>query len=92
MFTVREWPLLLIVGMWAYMAVVPLIEVAEQTVIQRVVPFEKQGRVFGFAQAVEASAAPLTTFLVAPIADFFGDSVRAIRRWCGAIFVAAWHG
>mgnify|MGYP007130850421 CR=1 FL=1 len=57
MFTVREWPLLLIVGMWAYMAVVPLIEAAEQTVIRRVVPFEKQGRVFGFAQAVEAPAA-----------------------------------
>ncbi|MGO3702004.1 MAG: hypothetical protein ACTJG2_02335 [Candidatus Saccharimonadales bacterium] len=70
MFTIREWPLLLVIGMWLYMAIVPLIEAAEQTVIQRVVPYEKQGRVFGFAQAVEASAAPLTAFLVAPITEF----------------------
>ncbi len=50
-------------------ALIPAMEAAEQTVIQKVVPFETQGRVFGFAQAFEAAAAPITAFVVAPIAD-----------------------
>ncbi len=70
-FTIREWPILFIAGMWLYMVIIPLIEAAEQTVIQRVVPFEKQGRVFGFAQMMEAAAAPVTAFIVAPIAEFW---------------------
>lgn len=70
-FTIREWAWLYIAGIWMYMVLIPIIESAEQTVIQRVVPFEKQGRVFGFAQALESSAAPITAFLVAPIAEFF---------------------
>jgi DHA3 family multidrug efflux protein-like MFS transporter len=40
-------------------------------VIQKVVPYETQGRVFGFAQAFEAAAAPITAFLIAPIAQFW---------------------
>src|SRR5690606_31768678 len=69
-FTIREWGWLFIAGMWLYMILIPAIEAAEQTVIQRVVPYEKQGRVFGFAQALESSAAPLTAFLIAPLAQF----------------------
>ncbi|MGB4135316.1 MAG: MFS transporter [Microbacterium sp.] len=69
-FTIRDWWLLYLIGIWLYMALVPAIEAAEQTVIQRVVPFERQGRVFGFASAMEASAAPITAFLVAPIAQY----------------------
>lgn len=70
-FTIREWPILFIAGMWLYMVIIPLIEAAEQTVIQRVVPYQKQGRVFGFAQALESAAAPITAFIVAPIAEFW---------------------
>lgn len=70
-FTIREWPILFVVGMWLYMVIIPLIEAAEQTVIQRVVPYQKQGRVFGFAQALESAAAPVTAFIVAPIAEFW---------------------
>lgn len=69
-FTIREWGWLFIAGIWLYMILIPVIESAEQTVIQRVVPYDKQGRVFGFAQALESSAAPLTAFIVAPIAEF----------------------
>ena len=47
------------------MVLMPFAEAAEQTVLQRVVPYERQGRVFGFAQSVEQSAAPLTAFLMA---------------------------
>lgn len=70
LFTIREWAWLYIAGIWLYMILIPVIEAAEQTTIQRVVPYEKQGRVFGFAQALESSAAPITAFLVAPLAQF----------------------
>ena len=69
-FMLREWWPLYVLGMWAYMALVPPVEAAEQTVIQKVVPFARQGRVFGTAAAMEAAAAPVTAFLIAPIAEF----------------------
>ncbi|MFF2272816.1 MFS transporter [Agromyces sp. NPDC058136] len=70
LFTIRDWWLLYALGIWAYMCLIPVVEAAEQTVIQKVVPFRTQGRVFGFAQAFEAAAAPITAFLIAPIAEF----------------------
>ncbi|MEQ4564580.1 MFS transporter [Paenarthrobacter sp. CAP02] len=70
-FTLREWAWLYIVGIWLYMALVPVVEAAEQTVIQKVVPLHRQGRVFGFAMAFESAAAPVTAFLIAPIAQFW---------------------
>lgn len=69
-FMLREWWPLYVIGMWAYMALVPPVEAAEQTIIQKVVPYERQGRVFGVAAAMEAAAAPITAFLIAPIAEF----------------------
>lgn len=70
LFTIRESWLLYAVGIWLYMVLIPAVEASEQTVIQKVVPFRTQGRVFGFAQAFEAGAAPITAFLIAPIAEF----------------------
>ena len=70
-FTLREWAWLYIVGIWLYLVLVPFVEAAEQTVIQRVVPLERQGRVFGFAMAFESAAAPVTAFVIAPIAQFW---------------------
>lgn len=71
LFTIREWWVLFAVGMLLYMILIPIMEAAEQTVIQKVVPYKRQGRVFGFAQAFESAAAPITAFLIAPIAEFF---------------------
>lgn len=68
-FTLREWPWLYIAGIWLYMVMVPFAEAAEQTIIQQVVPLPRQGRVFGFAMAFESAAAPITAFLIAPIAE-----------------------
>jgi MFS transporter, DHA3 family, multidrug efflux protein len=70
MFTIREWWWLYAAGIWLYMVLIPAVEAAEQTVIQKVVPFRTQGRVFGFAAAFESAAAPITAFLIAPIAEF----------------------
>ena len=81
---------LLTIGMFLYMLVVPYIEASEQTVLQRVVPYERQGRVFGFAQSVEQSASPLTAFLISPLAQFVfipfmtdGAGVDLIGGWFG---------
>lgn len=67
---IREfWPLF-VACVFLYMCIVPVIEATEQTIIQRVIPFKKQGRVFGFAQSIESAAAPITAFLIGPIAEF----------------------
>lgn len=70
-FTIREFWLLYVVGIFIYMALIPAAEAAEQTIIQRVVPFKRQGRVFGFAQSIEAAASPITAFVIGPIAQFW---------------------
>lgn len=70
MFTIRDWWWLYAGGILLYMTLIPAVEAAEQTVIQKIVPFRTQGRVFGFAQAFESAAAPVTAFLIAPIAQF----------------------
>ena len=70
MFTAREWWWLYVVGIFIFMALMPAAEAAEQTIIQRVVPFERQGRVFGFAQSIESASTPISAFLIGPIAQF----------------------
>jgi len=84
-FTIREWGWLFAGGIWLYMVLIPPIEAAEQTVIQKVVEFKNQGRVFGLAQAFESASAPVTAFLIAPIAEFWiipsFESPAGAERW-----------
>lgn len=68
-FALREWWVLFAIGMWVFMSIIPAAEAAEQTILQRVVPFERQGRVFGFSQTVETAASPLSSFLAAILAQ-----------------------
>jgi len=89
-FTIQPSIVLLCIGMFIYISVVPFIEAAEHTIIQKVVPLERQGRVFGFAQSVEMSASPLTTFLIGPVTELFfipfmttGMGVTLIGNWFG---------
>ncbi len=58
-------------GLFLFMMFHPFAEAAEQTILQKVVPFERQWRVFGFAQSVEQSASPLTAFFIWPITELF---------------------
>ncbi len=80
LFTIREFWILYVVGIFLYMCLIPIIEATEQTIIQRVVPLKQQGRVFGFAMAVESAAAPIIAILIGPIAEFivipFMDSTQ----------------
>ncbi|MEV5963103.1 MFS transporter [Kribbella sp. NPDC051952] len=67
---VREWQSLLVLGMFGFFLVIPIAEAAEQTILQRLVPFEKQGRVFGFAQSIETASTPIAAFAIGPAAQF----------------------
>ncbi len=90
LFTVQPWIWLLIAGMAVWMTLMPFIEASEQTILQKVVPPDRQGRVFGFAQSVEQSASPVTAFLIGPLAQFVfipfmttGKGVELIGSWFG---------
>ncbi|MFG1910746.1 MFS transporter [Kribbella sp. NPDC048928] len=67
---VREWQSLLVLGMLGFFLLVPIAEAAEQTILQRMVPFEQQGRVFGFAQSIETASTPIAAFAIGPAAQF----------------------
>lgn len=80
----------LVSGLVVYMMLVPYAEAAEQTVLQRVVPYERQGRVFGFAQSVEQAASPLTAFLLSPLTQFV--VIPFMTDGAGARWIGGWFG
>ncbi|MBP9710729.1 MAG: MFS transporter [Candidatus Pacebacteria bacterium] len=81
---------LLLAGILVWTLLMPFIEATEHTIVQKIVPFERQGRVFGFAQSVETAASPVTSFMIGPIAQFIfipfmttGAGVTLIGDWFG---------
>jgi DHA3 family multidrug efflux protein-like MFS transporter len=89
-FPIQASIVLLFIGGLFWMFLFPFIEATEQTVLQKVVPQERLGRVFGFAQSIEQSASPLTAFMIGPIAQFIfipfmttGAGVTLIGDWFG---------
>ncbi len=89
-FPIRSEILPLALGFFLYLVLVPVAEASEQTIIQKVVPFTEQGRVFGFSQSLETAASPVTAFLIGPIAQFWvipsmsdGALADAIGPWFG---------
>jgi DHA3 family multidrug efflux protein-like MFS transporter len=89
-FTLQASIVLLATGMFAWLCLMPVVEAAEQTILQKVTPPERQGRVFGFAQSVEQAATPISAFLVGPAAELVfipfmttGAGVELIGSWFG---------
>jgi MFS transporter, DHA3 family, multidrug efflux protein len=89
-FTLRSSFATLVIGMFVWLLLIPVIEAAEQTVLQRSIPFERQGRVFGFAQFVENLASPFTALFIGPLAETVfmptmtdGWGADAIGDWFG---------
>ena len=80
----------LAVGMLVYLTLIPIVEAAEQTIIQKVVPYESQGRVFGFGQMIENAASPLTAFLIGPIAQLW--VIPFMTDGYGADRIGSWFG
>jgi DHA3 family multidrug efflux protein-like MFS transporter len=90
LFSVRSSIVLLTIGMVVWLALIPVIEAAEQTVLQRSIPFERQGRVFGFAQMIENAASPLTSLLMAPLAS--AVFMPTMTDGAGADLIGSWFG
>jgi DHA3 family multidrug efflux protein-like MFS transporter len=90
LFPLRASVVFLAAGMAVYMFLVPYAEAAEQTILQRVVPYERQGRVFGFAQSVEQAASPLTAFLLGPITQLI--FIPFMTTGAGVALIGGWFG
>jgi MFS transporter, DHA3 family, multidrug efflux protein len=89
-FTLQSSAIALGIGCFVYLFLYPFVEAAEQTALQKLVPYERQGRVIGFAQSMEQAAAPMTSFIVGPLTQFViipfmstGGGARAIGSWYG---------
>jgi MFS transporter, DHA3 family, multidrug efflux protein len=89
-FALRSSIVPLVIGMFVWLALIPVIEAAEQTVLQRSIPFERQGRVFGFAQLVENAAAPVTAFMIGPFAETV--VMPSMTDGAGADVIGGWFG
>jgi DHA3 family multidrug efflux protein-like MFS transporter len=89
-FTLRSSIVLLAVGCFFWLLMMPIIEAAEQTVLQRAIPFERQGRVFGFAQMVENAASPVTSIFIGPLAEAVVMPFMTDGK--GADWIGSWFG
>lgn len=89
-FTVQASFWLLAAGCFVWMLLGPFAEAAEHTTLQKVVPLERQGRVFGFAQSVEQAASPLTAFLIGPLTQFV--VIPFMTDGAGAQTIGSWFG
>lgn len=89
-FTIQPSIVLLVLGIFIWITLMPFIEATEQTIIQKVVPPERQGRVFGFAHSIEQAASPITAFVIGPVTQFIfipfmttGAGVELLGGWFG---------
>ena len=89
-FTLQASILLLAIGMFVWLCLIPAVEAAEQTILQKVVEPERQGRVFGFAQSVEQAATPITAFLIGPIAQLI--FIPFMTTGAGVDLIGSWFG
>jgi MFS transporter, DHA3 family, multidrug efflux protein len=89
-FTLRSSIALLAAGMFVWLCLIPAVEAAEQTIIQKMIPPERQGRVFGFAQSIEQAASPLTAFMIGPIAQYV--FIPFMTTGAGVDLLGAWFG
>jgi len=89
-FTIQASIVLLATGMFIYLCLIPVVEAAEQTIIQKVIPPERQGRVFGFAQSIEQAASPLTALMIGPIAQLI--FIPFMTTGAGVSLIGSWFG
>jgi DHA3 family multidrug efflux protein-like MFS transporter len=89
-FTIQHSYWLLAAGCFVWMFLGPFAEAAEHTTLQKVVPHERQGRVFGFAQSVEQAASPLTAFMIGPLTEFI--VIPFMTNGAGAATIGGWFG
>lgn len=89
-FTIQPSIIFFVIGVVVWMALAPIIEASEQTVVQKVIPYDRQGRVIGFAQSIESAASPFTTFLIGPIAQYI--AIPFMTTGAGVTLIGSWFG
>lgn len=89
-FTIQASIVLLAIGLFIYLCLIPVVEASEQTIIQTVIPPERQGRVFGVAQSIEQVASPLAAFAIGPVAQFI--FVPFMTTGAGVDILGTWFG
>ncbi|MEF2277332.1 MFS transporter [Deinococcus sp. YIM 134068] len=89
-FTLQASALLLTAGLFVWLCLMPVVEATEQTILQNVIPPERQGRVFGFAQSVEQAASPVTAFVIGPVAQFV--FIPFMTTGAGVDLIGGWFG
>lgn len=89
-FAIQPSIILLSVGISIWLSLFPIIQAAEQTIIQKVVPQNHQGRVFGFSRSLEQSIAPLTAFFIGPTTQLI--FIPFMTTGAGAQLIGDWFG
>lgn len=89
-FTIQASIVLLAVSLFIYLCLIPIVEASEQTILQKVIPPERQGRVFGFAQSIEQAASPITAFVIGPIAQLI--FIPFMTTGAGVDLLGSWFG
>ncbi len=89
-FTLQASIMLLSVGLLIYMCLIPVVEAAEQTIVQKVIPPDRLGRVFGFSQSLEQAASPITALLIGPIAQYI--FIPFMTTGAGVQWLGSWFG
>jgi DHA3 family multidrug efflux protein-like MFS transporter len=89
-FTIQASIVLLTIGLFIYLCLIPMVEASEQTILQKVIEPERQGRVFGFAQSVEQAASPITAFIIGPIAQLI--FIPFMTTGAGVDLIGGWFG
>ncbi|HMO59390.1 MAG TPA: MFS transporter [Roseiflexaceae bacterium] len=89
-FTIQASIELLAIGMFIWLCLIPVVEAAEQTILQKVIAPERQGRVFGFAQSIEQAASPITAFVIGPVAQFI--FIPFMTTGAGVALIGGWFG
>lgn len=89
-FTLQSSVIALGIGCFVWLFFYPFAEAAEQTTLQKLVPLERQGRVFGLAQSVEQAAAPMTAFVVGPFTQIV--VIPFMTDGAGAQTIGSWYG
>jgi DHA3 family multidrug efflux protein-like MFS transporter len=89
-FTLQASIVLLTAGLFVFLCLIPAIEASEQTILQKVIVPERQGRVFGFAQSVEQATSPITAFLIGPIAEWL--FIPFMTTGAGVALLGPWFG
>ena len=89
-FTLQSSIVLLTIGLFIWLCLIPVVEASEQTILQKLIVPERQGRVFGFAQSVEQAASPVTAFVIGPIAQFI--FIPFMTTGAGVDLIGGWFG